>query len=427
MILATSLVGCEGLFNKGFKKTRSGIHYKIFTKKNDDTTRVTAGKIVSLDFRYGLEDSIIFDSRNMPDGVRFPVSTPQYEGDFFDALTLFNQGDSGVFHIKAGPFFEKTVGQPEPPPFIQEDEDLYFWVHIKKIQTNAEIALEEQLKLQSLKAREDSLLAVFISRKPVTVQPSASGVYYMETLKGKGKVPEKDDFVQVHFTVSLLTGEKIFSTRDMGKTEEFQFGSKYENAGFQEAVGMMSKGGKAEALVPSGMAFGPTGAGDLIQPYTSLHYELEIVDIQTPAQHEANKKAEAQKMQSEESRLLGKYLAESGISTKPQASGLIYIERQKGTGPRAISGNKVQVHYIGKLLDGSIFDSSYDRGQPFEFTLGRKAVIDGWDEGIALMNESGKATLVIPSKLAYKDRGAGDRIPPYATLIFEVELVKILE
>jgi FKBP-type peptidyl-prolyl cis-trans isomerase len=84
----------------------------------------------------------------------------------------------------------------------------------------------------------------------------------------------------------------------------------------------------------------------------------------------------------------------------------------------------VKVHYTGKLLDGTIFDSSLDSGQPFEFTLGRRAVIEGWDLGIALMNEGGKATLIIPSKLAYKERGAGEVIPPFSPLVFEVELVE---
>jgi peptidylprolyl isomerase len=84
----------------------------------------------------------------------------------------------------------------------------------------------------------------------------------------------------------------------------------------------------------------------------------------------------------------------------------------------------VKVHYTGKLLDGTKFDSSVDRGEPFGFTLGKGQVIKGWDEGIGLMNVGGKATLIIPSSIAYGDRDMGT-IPPYSTLVFDVELLEV--
>ena len=86
-------------------------------------------------------------------------------------------------------------------------------------------------------------------------------------------------------------------------------------------------------------------------------------------------------------------------------------------------GDLVQVHYTGTLEDGTKFDSSHDRGQPYAFPLGRGAVIPGWDEGIALLNKGGKAKLIIPPELAYGASGIGSAIPPNATLHFEVELV----
>ena len=106
-------------------------------------------------------------------------------------------------------------------------------------------------------------------------------------------------------------------------------------------------------------------------------------------------------------------------------SGLRYQIIQKGDGKKAEKGSKVSVHYKGQLLDGTVFDSSYKRKEPIDFTLGVGQVISGWDEGIQLLQVGDKARLVIPSDLAYGERGAGGVIPPNATLIFDVELMKV--
>ncbi|MCC6956759.1 MAG: FKBP-type peptidyl-prolyl cis-trans isomerase [Anaerolineales bacterium] len=107
------------------------------------------------------------------------------------------------------------------------------------------------------------------------------------------------------------------------------------------------------------------------------------------------------------------------------ASGLQYEDLLVGEGAQAQPGDTVSVHYTGWLQDGTKFDSSLDRGQPFTFTLGRGEVIKGWDKGVAGMRAGGKRRLVIPPDLGYGSQGAGGVIPPGATLIFEVELVEI--
>ena len=107
------------------------------------------------------------------------------------------------------------------------------------------------------------------------------------------------------------------------------------------------------------------------------------------------------------------------------ASGLKYIDEKEGTGATAKAGDKVSVHYTGRLKDGKKFDSSVDRNQPFDFPLGAGRVIKGWDEGVAGMKIGGKRKLIIPSELGYGKRGAGDVIPPDAELHFDVELLKI--
>ena len=109
--------------------------------------------------------------------------------------------------------------------------------------------------------------------------------------------------------------------------------------------------------------------------------------------------------------------------------GLKYTDTKLGDGATAAAGNKVSVHYTGWLskdgAKGAKFDSSVDRGQPFDFTLGAHQVIAGWDEGVAGMKVGGQRTLIIPPELGYGSRGAGGVIPPNATLIFDVELLKV--
>lgn len=107
------------------------------------------------------------------------------------------------------------------------------------------------------------------------------------------------------------------------------------------------------------------------------------------------------------------------------ASGLKYEDLTEGAGPAAKAGQTVSVHYTGWLTDGKKFDSSKDRNEPFTFPLGAGRVIKGWDEGVADMKVGGKRKLTIPPGLGYGPRGAGGAIPPNATLLFEVELLKI--
>jgi len=106
-------------------------------------------------------------------------------------------------------------------------------------------------------------------------------------------------------------------------------------------------------------------------------------------------------------------------------SGLRYKITDKGNGNSAVVGKNVKVHYKGQLIDGTVFDSSFKRNEPIEFTLGIGQVIKGWDEGLALLSEGDKARFIIPSDLAYGEAGAGGVIPPNANLIFDVELVSV--
>jgi len=124
--------------------------------------------------------------------------------------------------------------------------------------------------------------------------------------------------------------------------------------------------------------------------------------------------------------IIQKYIQEQKLNAQKTPSGVYYAITQKGNGPTPKAGQTVSVQYRGTTLDGKEFDSSYKHGgTPFEFQIGQGMVIPGWDEGIMLLNKGSKATLVIPSPMAYGERGAGADIPANAVLRFDVELVDI--
>jgi len=257
-----------------------------------------------------------------------------------------------------------------------------------------------------------------------------TGLYYKITTKNdKGKIPQEGDYL--HFAVSFeadFDSTLTFPEREM---ESFLEPSVFKGDIF-EAYSLLKEGEEGEFYIQADSFFLHFFGGipPSVKPENRLHFKIQLKEVKTKEEYEQEmsvKKQEYDKMlaekKAEEKTLLDKYITEQKITVKPTASGLYYIEKVKGKGGKAENGKKVTVHYVGKLLDGTVFDSSVERGEPIEFVLGG-GMIPGFSEGLLLMKEGGKAMLIIPSALAYGERGAGE-IPPFATIVFEVELVKV--
>ena len=227
-----------------------------------------------------------------------------------------------------------------------------------------------------------------------------SGLQYVMLVEGSGASPAPGDFVSVHYTGTLEDGTKFDSSHDRGVPFTFPIGQGRVIKGWDEGVALLRVGSKARLTIPPQLGYGEQGAGGVIPPNATLIFEVELVDIQAGTPTE---------------------VAEADYITT--ASGLRYYDLLEGDGDSPSPGSQVIVHYIGWLTDGTMFDSSLNRGQPFTFALGQGNVIKGWDEGVANMKVGGRRQLVIPPELGYGERGAGGAIPPNATLIFEVELL----
>jgi FKBP-type peptidyl-prolyl cis-trans isomerase len=370
---------------------------------------------------YG-KDSVFFDSRKQanPGPVKFFLPSPGFNGDLNEGIAMLARGDSGVFMVNADSLIFKTFKMKQRPAGIDSNEYFFFHLHLLSFQTPEGMIFMEQKQLK--RYLEDNM---------ITAKPNSMGLYIIETHPGSGIKIDSGCQVKMNYQVSLVDGTKLFSTFDRPEPVKFEYGKKIDTPGFEYAVSTLKKGSKARFVVPSSLGFGRRGTGSLVGPYQSLIYDVEILDVKTKAEYEKEQtdiqKSEQMKtdsLKNAEPGLLNRYLKDNKITVKPQPSGLYYIPVLAGTGPKAEAGKTVKVNYTGKLLNGKVFDSSIERKNPIEFMLGRGQVIKGWDEGITLMKQGGKAILIIPSAMGYSDRDMGV-IPPYSTLVFDVELVDV--
>jgi peptidylprolyl isomerase len=219
------------------------------------------------------------------------------------------------------------------------------------------------------------------------METTASGLRYEEIEVGTGAQPKAGQHVEVHYTGWLTNGTKFDSSVDRGEPFSFKLGTGQVIKGWDEGLSTMKVGGKRKLYLPPHLAYGERGAGGDIPPNAELVFEVELLGIRV---------------------------------TELQVDHLV-----EGTGPAPQTGQIVAVHYTGRLTNGTVFDSSVERGEPIEFVLGEGQVIAGWDRGIAELKVGGKARLVIPPELAYGKRGYPGVIPPNAVLTFDVELVGI--
>ena len=190
------------------------------------------------------------------------------------------------------------------------------------------------------------------------------------------------------------------------------------------ALGLaLSRNLAAFNLTPAELESIEAGMSDGLFAKEKPKVELDKYMPKIQEMQQARAKAAAETEKKAAQPFLDKMAAEKGAKKTP--SGAIYIEEKAGTGETAKPTDKVKVHYTGKLTDGTVFDSSVERGQPATFPLNQ--VIKCWTEGVSMMKPGGKAKLVCPSDIAYGDRGAPPKIKPGSTLVFDVELLEIVK
>ncbi|MCF8296808.1 MAG: FKBP-type peptidyl-prolyl cis-trans isomerase [Saprospiraceae bacterium] len=356
--------------------SESGLKY-VFTKKVNGL-KVEIGDKVSVHYTGRLTNDTIFDSsfkRGKP--FEFTLGQGQVIKGWDEGIALMNVGDKATFTI---------------PPDLGYGES-----NMGAIPANSTLIFNVVL------------MGVTPAIKPFNVEgkdtiTTASGLQYIIVENGTGTQAKPDMSATVHYAGYFRNGKKFDASYDRDEPIKITLGKRMVIPGWEEGLLLLKVGDKARFIIPYNLAYGEVGREPIIPPKTDLIFDVELIDL---------KEIEKPK----EFDVLGK-------DTIAIESGLKYIKTITTDGKQAKAGNTVKVHYTGYLLDGTIFDSSVQRGTPFEFPLGQGRVIKGWDEGIALLKVGEKARLIIPYELAYGEQEVGP-IPAKSTLIFDVELIEV--
>lgn len=247
------------------------------------------------------------------------------------------------------------------------------------------------------------LLFIWSCSESETTTVTDDGLEITDTKKGEGPEVEVSDYMTMHFTGYLEDGDEFETSYDKHPITIQAGMGQLPIDGWDKGMIGMQAGGKRTLVIPPNLAFGDEGIEGFIPGGENLRVEVELISISKPPKPWGYNEDE--------------------VETKE--SGLQYVIQEEGSGEQPSEGDMISVHYAGFLEDDSLFDSSYLRDQPFEFQVGTGQVISGWDEGLMDMKVGEKRTLIIPSELGYGESGAGESIPPNATLIFDVELLEV--
>jgi FKBP-type peptidyl-prolyl cis-trans isomerase FkpA len=255
-----------------------------------------------------------------------------------------------------------------------------------------------------------------------------SGIEYKIVKKGKGKVKATEGSIIKMHIVTKLKDTTLYDSYKQNNNEPVpaQVNKPAFNGDIMEGLTMMSEGDSAIFKVPADSLFRGGPMPEFAKTGDVVTFTVKMVSIKSKEEYQTEMEAESAAQVGKDDKIIQDYLAKNGLQAQKTASGIYYIIEKTGNGKHPTASNTVKVHYKGTLLDGTKFDSSYDRNEPAEFPLNQ--VIKGWTEGIPLLDEGGKGKLIIPSGLAYgANPQPGSPIKPHSVLQFEVELIKIVK
>ena len=277
------------------------------------------------------------------------------------------------------------------------------------------------------------LVAVMAACGKNRVQVTDNGLKYKIHEQADGTRKAKvGDIMTLHLTLMNSKDSILRDTHKEGAPFQMLLQVPPFKGSYEEGLTMLGKGDSATFYVSADSLFTkamqPLPPG--VQKGTDIGIAVKVLNVQSEEEYKKTQAAEFDKQKGIDAKVIQDYLAKNGLTAKAQKteSGVYYIVTQPGSGPTPKPGDMVQVHYAGKLLNGKEFDNSRTNpqagGKPFQLQLGVGMVIPGWEEGIMQLHKGEKATMLIPSTLAYGPRG-NPSIPANSVLLFDIELLDI--
>ncbi len=374
------LASCSLLKSDGLKKnheyvSESGLKYTIY-EQNPKALKVDSGDVIYVHYVGSLEDSTIFDSsydRNQP--LKFQVGVGKVIKGWDEGLTYLHKGDSALFVIPANiAYGERAVGK------IPANSTLRFVVKV--------VDIKKPIKPWNVEGK-----------KRIYLDDSLS---YVIVEKGEGEAAKTGDRVQMQYSGYFTDWKKFDSSYDNGeKPFEVILGRHRVIIGWDKGIVGMKVGEKRRLYIPYPLAYGEKGRMP-IPPKSDLIFDVELVNL--------------------ESINYPKFDLE-GKDTVLMDNGVKYIVGKKTDGKKVKPHDVVSIAYVGKFLDGGVFDASYDRKDSLTFEVAAGKVIKGLDYGMLEMRVGEQVRFIIPYKLAYGESGREPVIPAKSDLIFDVDLL----
>lgn len=409
---------------KNIEQTKNGLEYQFFKGKPKTEKSKNYGKIgdmMSLHYDLKVGDSVLFSSiKQNPDKPSkviiedYNKKTMYKTGLPMEALYMISEGDSAVFSTSANAYFE-SVGIPRPE-WINE-QDKFYW----------NIKVLDYTSLKDFTAEKAKLRKVSIE-----FQELPSGLQYKFVSLGKGGYSPKPGDVTFFHIKYNIGDSTIFSSRQINDNKPVQQQLSFPMTRGDIMEGLLALQSGDSAVFRVTIEEHAKNTNMPIQdwmPKDGYHtWEVLVTDVKSQEALQKEQEAKAKEIITKEEQQFLEYFKANNITNyKKLDNGLYYVIHQEGSGPKVPKGKNVTVNYTGMLLNGKKFDSNVDPAfnhvEPFTFQAGANSVIKGWDEGIQLLNKGAKATLFIPSPMAYGERGAGGDIPANTPLVFDIEVV----
>lgn len=294
------------------------------------------------------------------------------------------------------------------------------------------------LQAYNMQNPKDSIsLESYMKANDVAAQKSKDGIYYIIEKEGRGAKAKKGDYVMINYTGKLVDGT-VFDQSDEKDPFTFQVGYRQVIQGFDKGIPLLKVGSKATLYIPSELGYGKAGIGNSIPSNAGLIFDVEVLKIMDLEEYDKYMRALEQKERAlyekhvadqfkADKKIIHEYAADHKIKTKRTKSGLSYAITTAGKGQKAKPGDILTVEYEGFLVDDTPFDSS-PKKTPYQFELGKRKVIDGWEEGMQYFNKGSEGWIIVPSKMAYGPRAIEEdniSIPGDAVLVFKIKVIDI--